>query len=247
MASRLAIIDCAPKGSFFIHGGRRYTASQLIAAKARRAGLVPSISSPAKDPGDFPQDESFDALIIPGSRLDIDPEGRRENPWMEGLIGLIRRAHEAGKPMLGICFGHQAIGVAFGSLLGRIPPPRSLELGMVGLVLSAEGRVDPLFEGVPERFGGMMWHYRFLEGLPEGAVALAKGKDGMLQSFRIGRTTWGVQFHPDYSSADVAQRVKAQEKDLREKTDLSEVRLGGVRHDRRALGNFLRIASGRGR
>ncbi len=242
MAPRLAIIDCSPRGSYFVRDGKRCTASELLAMKAREAGLAPSIHSPAKDGGDFPEDGSFEALIIPGSRLDIDPQGRKENPWMEDLIGLIQRTHRRGKPMLGICFGHQAIGVAFGSGIGRIPPPRNLELGMVGLELTEEGRADALFAGVPARFEGMMWHYRFVDRLPEGAVALARGNDGMLQSFRIGRATWGVQFHPDYSYADVAQRMKRQAKDLRRKTDLSKVRLEGERHDALVLDNFFALA-----
>ena len=254
MAFRIAIINCSPPGSFFVREGKSYTASELLALKARDYGAANGrdidarIYHPAKEGTDFPTLGDFDALIIPGSRLDIDPQGRKENPWMEDLIDLIRRAHEGGKPMLGICFGHQAIGVAFGCSIGRIPPPRNLELGMTPIELTEEGASDPLFAGVPPKFDAMMWHYRFVEQPPRGATVLAKGTtDGMIQAFRIGRTAWGVQFHPDYSAADVAGRVERQKAALAKETDLSAIKLGGERKDALVLDNFLRLALADGR
>ncbi len=242
MGPRIAVINCSPPGSYFVHGGKKYTASELLAMRAREAGAEPKIFWPAKDGSDFPALDEFDALLIPGSRLDIDGPGRKANPWMEDLIRLIRNAHAEEKPMLGICFGHQAIGVAFGCSIGRIPRPQNLEIGLVPLELTDEGAEDGLFNGVPRRFDAMMWHYRFIEPAPEGAVVLAKGTAGMIQSFRIGKSTWGVQFHPDYAAEDLAQKIRGQKAALAKETDLSAVRLDGPRKDALVLDNFFRLA-----
>lgn len=247
MGQRIAIINCSPPGSYFVHGGKRYTASELLAMKAQESGAEARIYRPAENRDDFPSMDDFDAAIIPGSRLDIDGPGRKANPWMEGLISFILRAHQARKPMLGICFGHQAIGVAFGCRIGRIPPPQNLEIGLVPLELTDEGADDELFHGVPRRFDAMMWHYRFIEPAPAGGTVLARGPGGMIQAFRIGKTTWGVQFHPDYSAEDVAERMERQKAALVKDTDLAAVKLAGPRKDALVLDNFLILATDSGK
>lgn len=242
MALRIAILNCSPPGmSLFTKGGKGYTASELLSMDlGKRAGVEPRIFWPARDPVDFPAQDEFDALIIPGSRLDIDAQGREENPWMEDLIAFIKKT-QGSKPMLGVCFGHQAIAVAFGSRIGSIPAPKTLELGLVRLTLTKDGEKDPLFSGVPREFDAMMYHYRFIEPEPDGSVVLARG-GGMVQSFRIGESTWGVQFHPDYSAANIRERITQQKGRLSKETDMDSVRLAGRRYDRLVLDNFIKLA-----
>ncbi|WP_366512343.1 glutamine amidotransferase [Neptunomonas sp.] len=60
--------------------------------------------------GDFPSSASqCDGWIITGSKFNV----YQNLPWMQQLKTLILEIHEANKPMVGICFGHQIIAEAF--------------------------------------------------------------------------------------------------------------------------------------
>ena len=48
---------------------------------------------------------------------------------------------------------------------------------------------------LPERIDAFQWHYYGFE-LPDGATLLADN-DATRQGYRLGETTWGVQFHPE--------------------------------------------------
>ncbi|UYN98113.1 MAG: gamma-glutamyl-gamma-aminobutyrate hydrolase family protein [Devosia sp.] len=59
---------------------------------------------------DLPRPEDVEAVAITGS-----PAGVYDDfAWLEPLRAFIRAVHAAGKPMLGICFGHQIIADALG-------------------------------------------------------------------------------------------------------------------------------------
>ena len=70
--------------------------------------------------------ECCDGLIIPGSGTDINPKYWGGEPMEKPQIVdeyyldayLVKRFFEAGKPIFGICGGHQAINVFFGGVSG---------------------------------------------------------------------------------------------------------------------------------
>ncbi|MEZ5894538.1 MAG: gamma-glutamyl-gamma-aminobutyrate hydrolase family protein [Parvularculaceae bacterium] len=70
-----------------------------------------SFSSTAAHKGDpMPAVADFDGMIVTGS-----PTGVYDGfDWIEDCADLIRRTAEAGKPQVGICFGHQLMAQAFG-------------------------------------------------------------------------------------------------------------------------------------
>ena len=239
MRKKVAILNCgAPDQPRFT--SEKLSASQIIASKLASLGSIePIIFTPTAN--HLPSPVEFDGFVIPGSKYDPDPYEIIANPWMEGLLEFIRQVHKLNKPLLGICFGHQAIGVAFGSVLHRVEPPRNMELGLVPVELTELGQKDLLFDGVPKNFLGMQYHFRYIDHLPAEMQSLANGSDlKLVQAIRIG-SLYGVQFHPEYSSAHMAELVDAYADRLATKTDLSVVRIRGPRSDEKVLANFVKI------
>ena len=120
-----------------------------------------------------------DHIVVMGSVSSVnDPD-----PWIAEELAWIRAADQAGVPVLGICFGAQALCAALG---GRVEAMARMEIGWY-TVESADQDAVPA--GPWLEFHGD----RCL--LPDGATVLARN-DAAVQAFRIGRHL-AVQFHPE--------------------------------------------------
>ena len=64
--------------------------------------------------------------------------------------------------------------------------------------LTAEGRADPVFAGLPDELVTLQWHGDTFD-LPEGAVRLAGSPAYENQAFRFASAAYGVQFHLEVS------------------------------------------------
>ncbi|MEO8519876.1 MAG: aminodeoxychorismate/anthranilate synthase component II [Acidobacteriota bacterium] len=96
-------------------------------------------------------------------------------------------------PVLGVCLGHQSIGIAFGGTVVRAG-----EL-MHGKVSSIEHDGKGVFRGVSHPFVAGRYHSLVVAApLPEALEAAAHSEDGTLMGLRH-RTfpVHGVQFHPE--------------------------------------------------
>jgi GMP synthase (glutamine-hydrolysing) len=120
-------------------------------------------------------------------------------PWSLCIERWIPSLAAVGVPFLGICYGHQLLGRAMGGEAGDHPSGR--EIGTAEIRLESSADADPLFAGIPGRFHAHSAHSQTLLRLPPGAVLLASGDHEPHQSFRVGQTSWGVQFHPEYTVA----------------------------------------------
>jgi anthranilate synthase component 2 len=106
-------------------------------------------------------------------------------------LDLVAAAADAGRPLLGVCLGHQAIGQHFG---GRV------ERG--GLM---HGKTSPvahdgsgLFEGLPSPFTATRYHSLIVNDVPAPLVVNARADDGNVMGFRHATLPiHGVQFHPE--------------------------------------------------
>jgi len=109
-------------------------------------------------------------------------------------ISLVRRF--AGDiPILGVCLGHQAMGVAFGGEVVRAP---SLMHGKVSAVHHAGAGV---FAGLPSPFTAIRYHSLIVtrDSLPAELEITAETADGLVMGMRHRDypTLQGVQFHPE--------------------------------------------------
>jgi GMP synthase (glutamine-hydrolysing) len=103
-----------------------------------------------------------------------------------------------GKPLLGICYGHQVLVDSFG---GKVKRTNSREYGRSVLIIEGEGEEDTsdLFKGLgPGIMNCWMSHADAAEKLPEGFKVLARTESSF--SAAIGnpdKKFYGIQFHPE--------------------------------------------------
>ena len=111
----------------------------------------------------------------------------------EAGISLDLLAALAGKiPILGVCLGHQAIGVHFGAKLIRS------KRVMHGKVDTVSHQDSGLFRGLPERFNVVRYHSLSLAQLPDCLEVTAQTDDGEIMGVRHKELALeGVQFHPE--------------------------------------------------
>ena len=125
------------------------------------------------------------------SRIVISPgPGRPEDAGIS--VGVIRKFGPT-TPLLGVCLGHQGIGVAFGGSVVRAP---QLMHGKVSSV-SHDGR--GVFRGLSQPFIAGRYHSLVVaDPLPQPLEAAARTEDGTIMGVRHREyPIHGVQFHPE--------------------------------------------------
>jgi GMP synthase-like glutamine amidotransferase len=134
-----------------------------------------------------PQD--YHAIIIMGGPMGVYDEA--VYPFLHQEHAFLQRAITQQVPLLGICLGSQLLAKALGA---RVYPNACKEIGWYTVDLTAAGRADLLFQGVPASVPVFQWHGDAFE-LPAGAVALASSPQCTHQAFRYGERVYGLLFH----------------------------------------------------
>lgn len=155
-----------------------------------------------------PAVSSFDAVIMTGSPLSVT----EPTEWMKRSADYLVDAAARGKPVLGVCFGHQLLAWTYGAQVIRHPQGR--ELGTVEVELTSAGRASPLFDGFPSRFDVQATHEDVVVKAGAELEVLATNSHCEVQAFSVGPRTWGVQFHPEMDAASI--RYCIESKDTRE-------------------------------
>jgi GMP synthase (glutamine-hydrolysing) len=151
----------------------------------------------------------YDGMVITGSPRSL-VEGEVE-PWMDDAAAFVRAADDAGVPVLGVCFGHQLVGYAYG---GRVRKnPNGWEVGTVGVELTDEGARDPLFAGLQRTIYVNQSHRDEVGTLGPDTRLLAGGAHTPHQAIAVGTHVRGVQFHPEMN-APVIQRIIAHRRPI---------------------------------
>jgi len=145
---------------------------------------------------------AYDALVVMGGEMNVYQE--EQFPWLAEETRFIQRAAQGGQAILGVCLGGQMLARALGAVvrLGGAP-----ELGLTEIDLTAAGRADPLFDGLPG-VEATVWHDDTFD-IPAGAVALASSAGCANQAFRYGERAYGLQFHPEVTPAILEDWIAA--------------------------------------
>ena len=106
-------------------------------------------------------------------------------------LDLVAACADAGKPLLGVCLGHQTIGQHFGGTVAR----GGLMHGTTSPVTHDN---SGLFAGLPSPFQATRYHSLLVENVPSDLIVNATSDDGHVMGFRHATLPiHGVQFHPE--------------------------------------------------
>lgn len=157
----------------------------------RERGLKFVVHPSTEQPPPDPSAHSFVASL--GSECSAG----ETDGWVAREITALREAVQADVPVLGLCFGGQALSAALGGGIDVLPTP---EIGWMP--------VRSLGSAIPS---GPWLQYHFdLMRLPPGAQPLARSPAG-LAAFRHGRHL-GLQFHPEVDAALVDRWARTDPK-----------------------------------
>jgi len=127
-------------------------------------------------------------------------------PFTEPLVELVRELTARGKPFFGACFGHQFLGRALGGSV--VHDPANEEIGTFDVELTAAGKDDPVFQGMPERFAVHLGHHDRIDRMPDELVTLASTAKCAQQMVRVaGKPIYGAQFHCEMTERHMRERV----------------------------------------
>ena len=144
---------------------------------------------------------SFDAVAITGSALNVYDSGAH----IERQVQLARAVFAAGVPFFGSCWGMQVAVTAAGGRVGRNPLGREFGFGR-RIELSAAGRGHAMFAHKPDVFEAITVHGDDVAELPPDCTVLASNEMGVqaLEVRHGAGVCWGVQYHPEYTFAEIA-------------------------------------------
>lgn len=196
--------------------------------------------------GVIPALEDYDMLLVMGGPMDVWETER--HPWLHEEMAAIRDWVQAGRPYLGLCFGHQLLAQSMGGHVGLMDG--APEVGIAHVPVAE----DPIFAGVPGLCTCFQWHGAEVKRLPEGAVLLASSEACGVQAFRLGDAAYGLQFHMELTHTTATEwgalpEYAAALERVRGPGGLPEIQAEVAAHypalnaaAERVFSNFLRIA-----
>jgi GMP synthase (glutamine-hydrolysing) len=179
-----------PRPVLVVDFGAQY--AQLIARRVREARcyseIVPSTMPVAellaKDPA---------AVILSGGPSSV---------YAEGAPGVDPALFDAGVPVLGICYGFQAMARALG---GEVARTGLSEFGRTPLAVLEPGT---LFAGLPGELEVWMSHGDSVSAAPAGYTVTAASAGAPIAAFEhAGTRSAGVQFHPEVLHTQQGQAI----------------------------------------
>jgi GMP synthase-like glutamine amidotransferase len=164
----------------------------------------------------LPQALDFDGYLVSGS-----DKGVYDDPvWMAPLRMFLLAAKAAGRPLLGVCFGHQIMADVFGGKAEKVGPP------IVGV------RTFDI-DGI--KHAAHVWHQDQVTRVPPGASVIARADYCPLAGLAYDFPALSIQFHPEYEAHYMGGFLKRARGNVLENaaTDnaLGEINAGNVQPD----------------
>lgn len=149
--------------------------------------------------GELPDWHDVDLVLAMGGPMGVNDEPA--HPWLAKEKEWIAQAVRAGVPYLGVCLGGQLLAASLGARVSTGPAP---EVGVLPVMLTADGHTDQVFSALGSRFLALQWHGDTFD-VPVGAVHLSSSAVYPNQAFRFGNAAYGVQFHVEVTGQMLAE------------------------------------------
>jgi GMP synthase-like glutamine amidotransferase len=184
---------------------------RLVSATAPRGAEMIVRRTPEMD---FSHDLSADAIVISGSATScLAPY----ESWVGRFDGFVTRHIEQKTPILGVCFGHQAIARCLFRMDGKKPALGRSGDAEIGWQTMRVISKSVLFQGLGREFVSYQSHYEEVSELPPGTRRTAESDRCRIQAFEMeSAPVFGIQFHPEhgpaYAEEAMAKKLKNGER-----------------------------------
>lgn len=138
--------------------------------------------------------DACDGWLITGSKHGA----YEDHPWIPPLEDFIRAVYAAGRPMIGVCFGHQIIAQALGGKVIKYPGGWSV------------GRTEYDLDG--ETFALNAWHQDQVTEVPQGAEVIGKSDFCAHAALVYDDRILTIQPHPEFGPDIVEDLIRLRGK-----------------------------------
>ncbi|MBL8028658.1 MAG: glutamine-hydrolyzing GMP synthase [Fibrobacteres bacterium] len=153
--------------------------AHLIANRIRRLGVYSEIMDPESETSQL---NDFAGIIFSGGPHSV---------YEKNAPLFNKKILEMGKPVLGICYGHQLVSYALG---GEVKPGKVREFGRAEITISE----SPIFKGISPKNVVWMSHGDSVAKFPEGFKGIASTSDCPVAAVEhSAKKIYGFQFHPE--------------------------------------------------
>lgn len=166
--------------------------AQLIARRVREANVYSELV-----PHSMPVDEMLakdpQAIILSGGPASV---------FEPGAPRVDKKLFDAGVPVLGICYGFQAMAYALGADVDKAA------LGEYGKTETTIDKAEGLLDGSPAEQSTWMSHGVAVKTAPEGFEVLAHTEGAPVAAMQDeSRKLYGVQWHPEVKHTPMGQKL----------------------------------------
>ena len=178
------------EGVVVVDFGSQY--SHLIARRIRELKVYSEIV-PASATWDTVAKLNPKGVVLSGGPASVYEPGAPQVPsWVL----------ERGLPVLGICYGMQALAHQMG---GKVTPGLKQEYGSA--TLHQNPPAGPLFQGLPPSFQVWMSHGDRVDFLPPDSTTLAFTENSPVAAMGVGDRIFGLQFHPEVNHTPLGTSI----------------------------------------
>jgi len=175
------------------------TDADKVAARLAEAGAVFDLSVFHVTEGEFPDDPTqFDAVILTGSPAFIADA----HDWIETELDHIRLLDAARIPIVGLCFGHQAVLAALGGKVGKVGA------WIFGATEFAIHKQAPWMQPTQSTLRLYAANAAQASTLPDGFELLGGSQACPIAMTAKGSHIFTTQFHPEMDDRFIAELVE---------------------------------------